>query len=289
MALNADLHFHPSFGNLRSGFLFSERSIPCLERVIDVAKKRNINFLAITSCSNAQVRDERWYDYLAEASSSTRYNICFNDETMAVVNPDSSMDFIFHGQEFKTDALDVNVLFANKQIPIRASKINPIKVDFNYLLDSARNCGENTIICLRPISSGVSAEDRGTRVSEEVLRKLYEQGKIDCFEVYDAMDSSLKNQQCKMLSEKLEIPGISVSDGHDLASLGRTYMSFDLGSGVYNRTCPNERYINTRNAIKYCIKHKQGLACENPVSFFGKGVYAARLIETIARNHLKKE
>lgn len=288
--LRTELHYHPSFRSPCSGFLFTEPHVPSLKRISEIARMKKIDLVAITSCSNAVSRDSRWYNYLkeAKADSSGNYKITSNDQAIIDLSNKPLVRYFFHGQEFKTDALDVNVLFADYQIPVVASKKIPAKADFNLLLDFARNSGENTVIAVRPRVSGLTGQDKGTNINENLLRELYESGKIDCLETFDGMDTNLKNQQCRELSEKLGIPGISVGDSHDLYGLGKTCTKIRINSENMQSFPLDSRYEPIVKEVKPKIKAgiPQEYKHEESISFFSKGLYLVRLAEAIVQSKL---
>jgi len=260
-----DLHFHPSFFWGKKFHITEPFGIPSLDKIVYKASEKKIYILAITSCSDAFYRDKRWENYTREFGNGDQF--LFYSTTR-----ERNDVALCHGQEFKTDGPDVNVLFAEKIIPIKASSKIHDKVDFEYLLNSARDSGKNVIIAI-PAKSFWTREDRRNDLNEGKLRELYEKGKFDCLESYDAMAPWIINKQSTKIASNWDIPGIAVSDGHRLEDLGKSYIEIfdsDNLSDIANK-----------------IKEGEFIRHEYPLSLTSKGLYTMRLASSIANRKIK--
>jgi hypothetical protein len=264
--MKADLHFHPSFFSGNKFHISEPFGMPSLDKIVDKAAERDISLLTITSCSNAVYRDKRWDDYTKKfgKSQSLIYGKTRKHDEITIC----------HGQEFKTDKHDVNVIFADRIIPVKESSKVPDKVDFNYLLDSARDYGQNVIIAIPAKSFGLTKQDRGDDLTEEELRELYEKRKFDVLEVYDAMAPWFITEQSAKIASNLMIPRFGISDGHRLEDLGKNYIEI---FGV--------KYISD---IAQKIKSGKYLIHEDSLSLISKGLYTIRLASSIAGEKIKR-
>lgn len=277
--VKADLHFHPGFYGAGHPWRLTEWKAPTTRDVVQTAWDRGIEVLAITSCVNAYSNDGRWEEHM---KGSYPHNFSVSHLPQGAIFTDlddysvNRSVYLFHGQEFKTDKLDVNVMFAERLVPRKESQRVPGKVDFNYLLDAARDSGDNVLIAVPPKALGLSEIDRGKDISMEELIDLYEEGKVDCLEAYNAMAPATENDKASRLLRILEIPGIAVSDGHRLADLGRSYTEFQLKGS--HESFPKQ--------IREKIRNSEFKVCEKPLSSISKGLYLARLAEAIGRNKI---
>lgn len=275
--IRADLHFHPGFWSRDLSNTATRIKTPCMEEVVHKAVAEGIGVLSITSCSNAVERDRRWEAYFTERTPVRGFTLVKeipNGKGLLYTANQPTRDrreysvYIFHGQEFKTDGPDVNILFAEKDVETRPSRRQPQKVDFNYLLDAARDSGQNVIVAVRP------NVDLGT------LSQLYSQGKINLFETYDAMDTKRKNRQCKEFVSVLGLLGFeaSVSDGHRIQDLGVSYIILkNLNKPKFLRADQFDVATMARE-----IKAGNFWNFENPISLAGKATYLANLVDSIA-------
>lgn len=100
-------------------------------------EKKDLDLITVTSCSNAEYRDMRWERYAGDYNT----NMLREGEK-----------YIIHGQEIQTDKGDVNVLFAEREIPFKPSEKNPVVNDFYWITKAARDSGENVLIGLNEVS-----------------------------------------------------------------------------------------------------------------------------------------
>jgi hypothetical protein len=269
--MDADLHFHPSFS---SSPTWLERKIPRIEDIAEAAMDNNIGLLTVTSCSNAVHRDKRWEDLMIQIWDLKNQDMVILSSkaikvSKKVKHPYERDVVIIHGQEFKTDRGDVNVLFAERDIPLRESLSQFPKADFRYLLDAARNYGEHVVIGLNEVMR--------SSLSDKEIRDLYERGKIDFIESFNSMETWKNNFDSDMLAARLNIPGIAVSDGHRLEDMGASYTIFKSND---LREDPA--------AMAEAIRNNNFYPVERSCSLQSMALYAARLGNAIAGGQIKK-
>lgn len=285
--MNADLHFHPGFRSRDLANRYSRVKTPSMEEIVYKAMARNIGILAITSCSNATERDKRWDAYFAErepvrgfkliTTASNNKGLMYHANQPTADKRDYAV-YVFHGQEFKTDLLDVNILFAEREVLVKPSKTDAKKVDFYYILDAAKDSGKNVVTAVRPLVSGIGCGDRGMNMKLDSIVDLYEKGKIDIFERYDALDSVAKNRQCDWLTSILKAPGVAVSDAHRLKDLGVAYTILE------NLDNPEFLMSSSFNIATIAEEIKQGRIrnVKQPIPLVGKLIYLKELVDSIA-------
>lgn len=258
--MKADLHFHPSFFSRGDKPHITEKTTPSLVDIRVKALYTGMDLIAITSCSNSEHIDKRWEAYMQEAEKCIMYfgGKKLDSQVLILGNIPSSMTYLIHGQEFKTNKGDINVLFAEQRIPIENSNGG-----FYWLLDSARNCGENTLIGINQLSK--------CKLTPKELRELYEKGKIDFLESYNSMDFEKNNQYAKKVSDEKQIPGIAVSDGHRLEDMARAYIR--AGEGYL----PDATYAELAKYVKNAIKSRSFENIQEKTPLKGKALYLARL------------
>lgn len=252
--MNADLHFHPSFFGYGDKPHITEREYPTIEQIVKTAFKKGIDVLAITSCSTYEHIDRRWENYMQSFGKDKNVQ---NIKVDNLSNSDKSFLYIFHGQEFKTEKADLNVLFAEKRIPVEKSNGN-----FCYLLDAARDSGDNVVITLPHPA-------RENKLTPEEIRFIYDKNMIHALESYDALNTKKNNEEARVLSINLKIPGIAVSDGHRLEDLGNAYTNFFIKP---------ENELDIPFEIKKIIEHKNFERIEHPSPLSSKILYLSKLI-----------
>jgi len=259
MEIKADLHYHPSFFTNCQHPRLSEKRAPTLDEIVRLASKRGIDVLAITSCSNYSARDNRWKDYFGK------------DEPFHNYSRGNKNILFVRGQEFKTDKLDVNVLFAEGTISPEGSTSQKSKFDFYCTLDAAKNAGDNVVVLVQNYPFGLTRSDCGSKINPRILEKLYESGKIDGIEAYNSMDPI-------MVSSTRNIPGIAVSDGHSLNDLGWAYTKFviPLTEGYQNPELTMEQ-------IKDRIRTNNFDTFKRSLPMSSKLAYTLKLSEAIIR------
>ena len=229
--IKADLHAHHSFVGLdRKSLLIEkiERRIgvekkPSLKNIIKQIEKTDLDLVAITSCSDCQDIDRRWDAVISNIKNCEEdYEISLERDNryLSVKNKDSKRIYLFHGQEFKTDKWDVNVLFAETMIPIVKSKGK-----FEYLIEASKDCGDNVIVTIPHPARGIRLLDDSAK---KLLIKLYEERRIDAIEGHDALEINKNNENSKYLAGELKMPYIAVSDSHCLNDTGRAYTEFEI-------------------------------------------------------------
>lgn len=269
--MDADLHFHPSFSSTPT---WLERKIPRIEDIAEAAIQKNIGLLAVTSCSNAVHRDKRWEDFMTQVYDVKNHDMVILSQkaikvSRRIKNSIERDVVIIHGQEFKTDRGDVNVLFAERDVPLRESLSQFPNADFNYLLDAARDCGDYVLIGLNEVA-------RSSLTEREIIN-LYNERRIDFIESFNSMESRKNNFYSQRLAKRENIPGIAVSDGHRLEDIGTSYTVFHSHNLRENPAVMAE-----------VIKSGSFYPVEASCSKTGKALYAARLANAIAGGQIKK-
>lgn len=257
-ALNTDLHFHPSFCHQAALPRWSEKKVPTMRELITEAVKKRIDMFTITSCSDANMRDPRWEEFLCTGIEVPDYNVrllCIDENHVSALaytskhNPDRKI-YVIRGQQFKTDGPDVNVVFAKTEVPIRASKKKPGVVDFRYLLDAARDCGYNVLIAI----------DKG--IDDASLKPLHAWEKIDCIEYETPVPG---------------VPRLAVSNGHELEDLGNSYTRF-----VYDKNV--RTYSGLKEVIKEHVRDNSFIPFYRDLGFGSKVRAGLRLGEELIRS-----
>lgn len=248
--MNADLHFHPSFFSRGDKPHITERETPSLADILRNMDKKVSDILTITSCSTASHIDRRWSEYTREVHDLDQTvlngeefgeNFCDNSNGMFFNRkrgyPATTIPlYLLHGQEFKTDKGDINVIGAESRVPIENSN-----GDFYWMLDASRNSGQNVLIT-------IPHPARGLKIDADELKKLYEEGKIDALEMYDSMDTASGNRKSMELTKSTNIPGIAVSDGHRLKDMRRARIFIEDPSHKISTYEELTRYI--KNSVK---------------------------------------
>lgn len=260
----ADLHFHPSYFNARVGFQLTQWTVPTLKEIVDKAREKNVSILTITSGSNYKRTDARWEDYRYELqlhSGLKGYDhYAFGDALEVCYKTTGTKIYIFHGQELETDRGDINVLFAEKRIGIKGSRGK-----FNYIIDAAKDSGDDVLI-------GINCPTRFK--SKEDILQLYIEGKIHFLETHNAMETKKNNRRAKKMIEGTEysvIPRIAVSDGHRLEDMAIAYTKFNFS---FNGSSEELKKI-----ISYAIKNKEFSTHEGECGYLSKFLCFARMAE----------
>ena len=277
--MKADLHFHPSVFAKGDKPHLSERKIPTLFNIEDMMVEKDIDILTITSCSSKDNIDPRWENHRYDKEIhpiyqpkdlSEFYVIRFSQNHRDKKSGKmESLKLILHGQEFKTSRGDINVIGALERIPVEKSEGNLF-----WLLDAARDRGNEVIVT-------IPHPGRGLQLTSNELVELYEQGKIDALESYDSLDTIRGNKRSLQISLSTQLPGISVSDGHRLTDLGRSYIDVDL-SFDYHFSNPNEsfiqQYISFIKGFKEKIRSGNFESIRNPSPFSSRVLYMTKMV-----------
>ena len=250
--MKADLHFHPGFFGRGEKSHVTERTTPSLEDIEKKAFDLGLSLLTITSCSSKNWIDRRWEAYMNEIEESAESRILSPQAVRF-----SPLLYIIHGQELKTDRGDVNVLFAEKKVPIESDG------NFYRVIDAAKDCGENVLIGLNQLSN--------CTIFPSELIKLYEKRKIDFIESWNSMDSKKNNLEAQAIENLSRIPGIAVSDGHRLRDMGKAYTS------INGEVHPGMNYSDLAKFVNEKIITKDYQSVKGKTSLIGKGLYLARL------------
>ena len=275
--MKANLEFHPSFFSKGDRPHLTEWSQPSLSEIAKTGVINCLDILAITSCVNAEHKDKRWENYFEEKATGFIERLNWNThQGMRFRNPLANKTlYLIHGQEFKTDKGDVNILFADKtldatKIPSRTgANFGGLLIDFDYLLDAAQDSGENPLVLYYP---------RGDELSILKLRELYQQGKLHALISYNGMEGRRKQKEIKEKVKSIGVPGIAVSDGHRLA---------DMQSRIILRTKsrPDFKYHELGGIVRRELDEGEERGYKNieiPVSRFSQAFYLARLANAIA-------
>lgn len=277
--MKTDLHFHPSFFNRRAGFQLTEWRVPRLKEIVRKAFRKNLDMLAITSCSTSEHIDPRWEEYLRELEEKGlgTYSIETLPQGLRIGHKGlTNTLYLIHGQELKTDKWDVNVLFASQRVPIANSNGK-----FGYIIDAANDSGENVLVGLNEIG-----RKRGKDLSEDcrIILDLYDKGKLHFIESYNAMDFVKNNNYARAIADSTALPGIAVSDGHRLVDMARASTTFD-GVGMTLRDYGGD-FNGLVSRIKSDLKDRVFRTHEKPCSLISKGLYFARLSEAVVKSRL---
>ncbi len=254
--MKADLHFHPSFFSYGDKPHITEWNYPTLNKIILNAYEKEIDVLTITSCSSKNSIDKRWDNYMKDLmgydniKNYARFDCYFDNKPRFI--------YFFHGQEFKTDKGDLNILFAEQRVPIEKSNGK-----FEYVVDSARDSGENVLIGINQVGK--------SKLRKEEIKGLYDTGKIDFIESYNSMDLKKNNDCAGLIAKETGIPGIVVSDGHRLEDLGKSYIKFSSESNIKSPK-------NLGKLVKEKIRKNDFFNVENPLPLSSKILYMSRLI-----------
>ncbi len=284
--MKADLHFHPSFFSPKTAYSWlknlpgrfehvTERRTPSLYEVAAKAVE-NLDLLAVTSCSSKDHQDLRWQEYQRQAQQSERtfelrhpQMIVFHTGNTPVSGYEPGVIYLIHGQELKTDVGGLNVLFAEQNVPIQ-------KTDgtLEEVLRAARDSGDNVLI-------GINELSRFQRRPAEI-ELMYEDGKIDFLEMWNALAILKWNLESYEIAEKTHLPRIAVSDAHRIHDVGSAH--------IYNSaTLPNDlTYEKLAKKISQDIRTQNFGLHEGEIPFSGKALYSIRLGEAILGNQVKK-
>lgn len=282
--LKADLHSHPSFfshGYISKWALkilgrehLTEKRTPTIEDILLQARKKGVELLAITSCSSPAHQDKRWESYVREASKySKKFQVDTNKQRITARPNSPNPIQLIHGQELKTNQGDLNVLFAEKFVPILNSN-----GDIYYLIDAAKDSGESVLVGINQVSK--------CKIPARQLGKLHKQGKIDFLETYIPLDTRRNNGFAMRISEETGIPGIAVSDSHRIEDIASASTIFP---GINPEELKN--YTELSKAIKTQLKGKE---FKDYIHCIGNDfkktssrvLYGIRLLEAIARGKL---
>jgi len=293
MKLKADFHSHHCFWDpdklggyydleKRKYATFPEIKMegraPIMRELLDLAFSRGINFFTITSCRHQQQEDKRWdyfkRDYVIGYDSE---GIGENGMRFRLPGDFGGEIYVFHGQELKTDRGDVNILFAEKQIPIIPSKCDSMNASFYETLRAARDCGDHTIVSLCHPSR------RGDLRWEEIKR-LYEGERIDCVEAFDGMNLPWRNRQAIRDAEDVEIPWLAVSDGHRPCDLGKAYIEMNVPDCFNPEIIGKEDndYSDFRSQVHNNVRNGKFKQVKGYCSPLSQALYVLRLKESIA-------
>lgn len=265
--MKADLHFHPSFFSRGDKPHFTERKTPSLDEIIATMYQRELELITITSCSTSGHIDKRWDAYLNNLDKKNLNVTQLSNQGLFLKN-NSNQIYLIHGQELQTNKGDINVLFAEKRVPIEKSK-----GDIFYILDAAKDQGENVLIGINQVSK--------CSLTPNEIRELYEKGKIDFLESYNSFDFPKNNKHAENLSQNLGIPGIAVSDGHRLKDLGEAYIKFNS-----DKLTSQDNYNDLGKEIKELIKTNNFTKHIGSCSNFSRFLYLAKMSEHIIRSKL---
>ena len=201
--------------------------------------------------------DKRWEKYMEDGELISENKILSSQ----AIRFDPSL-YIIHGQELKTNRGDVNVLFAEKRIPIEKSG-----GDFYRIIDAAKDCGENVLV-------GLNELKKCTIFPSELI-ELYVHGRIHFLESWNSMDSRKNNLESQAIAEVTGIPGIAVSDGHRLKDMGKACIS--INGGLH----PGMDYSDLAKFVKEKITTRDYQSVKGKTSLIGKGLYASRLANAV--------
>ena len=261
--MKADLHFHPSFFSRGDKPHFTEFKTPSLEEILNAMGQKGMEILTITSCSTVSHIDTRWNKYAKEADNlgvEFSENSSENENGLFFEDYDRHSLYLLHGQEFKTDKGDINVIGAESRVPIENSNGN-----FYWMLSAAKDSGHNVIITIPHPS-------RGLKIDPTELEKLYREGKIDALESYDSLDTSYGNKVSSQINQTTGIPGIAVSDGHRIKDMGK--------SRIFIRDIRSKEqltYENLTKQLKDKIRTRDFITTRDPSPLTSRILYLARL------------
>ncbi len=276
--MKADLHFHPSFFSRGIKPPITERKIPSLAEIERKALNSKLDLLTITSYSRVEHIDKRWDAYMQELKTASEQfpnefvspqtnklpqAIRFTAKTLQGDYP----IYIIHGQEIQTNKGDVNVLFAEKRVPVENSK-----GDFYWIVDVAKDSGENVLIGLNQLSN--------FHLPLMKIKELYEHGKIDFVESWNSMDFKKNNQYAQRAEKETQIPGIAVSDGHRLEDMARAFITTDehyLTTGTYSELA---------RFIKLKLETRAYTNVKGKTNLVGKILYTTKLIHAFLNHKL---
>jgi len=266
--MKADLHFHPSFFSRGDISHITERTTPSLAEIEKQAVKTGLDLLTITSCSWAEHIDKRWETYMQEIASTSKQipnqflcpqAIRFTAKTLQ----GDYLIYLIHGQELQTNKGDLNVLFADKRVPIEKTK-----GDFYETIQAAKDSGDNILIGVNQLSN--------CHIPLMEMSELHEHGKIDFVESWNSMDFEKNNKYAQRFETETIIPGIAVSDGHRLEDMANACIITDE---PYHLTIGT--YQELAKLVKWKLETKGYINIGGKTPLKGKALYLARLANAI--------
>jgi len=271
----ADLHFHPSFMDPQGLPMKTEKTAPSLRAVVEKAYEKGLNIVTITSCDNAVAVDPRWDAYRGDTLIVPGFKVAYKGKNeIGYVDPDGGELHIVHGRELKTDKGDMNVLFSQRKIPLKASSSDPELLDFDYTLQGTLDSGDKPLILM---SAG---QNLGLKRKEII--DLYDDCKIDGLEAWDGMDSERNNEDNIVYAKGMGVPAAVVSDGHDLASLGVAGMSFNLDVEGRGKA----RFLDMSDKLVDKLREGDFNAWFGVCSPTSKALYKVRFFEHVTRQRI---
>ncbi|MFH1501255.1 MAG: hypothetical protein ABIE22_04895 [archaeon] len=265
----SDLHFHPGFFTPDPRISRLLDPIVRLQQIVELATKKGLGILAVTSHSYPEHIDRRWNYYLENGINIPGFlveELGANEHIpqallYAPKNPNFQNNlYLLHGQEINTGQGDINIIGASCRIPVEKARSRGLE----YFADMAHYVGgENvTVLVAHPARCSLPTES---------LRDLYNRGKIDGLEVFSALEWSWNNRKAWEMSVKaFGLPGIAVSDGHSLPDMAAAFtifpfklMDYDfdglasvLKSNIRNPPANNhparqENYLSNASRVKY--------------------------------------